>query len=47
MEPENTKMKPLFLRLVSYVTFSLPGERHLSYKLFTVRCVGYNILVKH
>jgi len=47
MEPENIKMKLLFLWLESYVTILLPAERHLSHKLFTVCCVGYNILIKY
>jgi hypothetical protein len=47
MEPENIKMRMLFLRLESYVTVLLPGECHLSHKLFTVWCVGYNILIKY
>jgi len=34
------------LLLLSYGTFSLPGERHLLHKLFTVCCVLYNVLVK-
>ena len=46
-EPENIKMKLLFLWLVSYVSFLLPHEHHISHKLFTVCCVGYNIFVKY
>jgi len=42
MEPQNRKMKLLFLWLVFYVTILLPGEHHLSHKLFTVCSVGYN-----
>jgi hypothetical protein len=30
-----------------YVTFLLPSKRHLSHKLFTLCCVGYNILIKY
>jgi len=47
MEPEYTKMKLLFLRSVSYVTFLLPGELHLLHTLFNVCYFGYNILVKY
>jgi hypothetical protein len=47
MEPENTKMKLLFLLSVSYVIFLLPGELHFLHKLFSVCFFGYNILVRY
>jgi len=37
MEPENIKTKLLFLQLVSYVTFLLPGEHHFFTQ--TIHCL--------
>jgi hypothetical protein len=46
MKPENTEIKLLFIWLVFWVTLLPPGELLLWQKLFTMCCVGYNILVK-
>jgi len=47
MKPENTEMQLVFMWLVSDTTMLLPSELSLLHRLFTVCCVGYNILVKY